>query len=173
MATFEFTVNGQAKRIESDPNRPLLDVLREDLHLTGTKFGCGEGQCRACTVLLDRRPTLSCLTAVERAEGKQIVTVEGLASGAKLHAVQQAFLEENAMQCGYCIPGMIMQTVALLERNPSPSREQIVSALNGSICRCCGYPRILSAVERAAATMRGESPEPSQAYTVQEVRYDG
>lgn len=173
MATFEFTVNGQAKRVDSDPSRPLLDVLREDLHLTGTKFGCGEGQCRACTVLVDRRPVVSCLTTVERAHGKQIVTIEGLANGDRLHPVQQAFLEENAMQCGYCIPGMILQTVALLERTPAPSRDQVVSALSSNICRCCGYPRILAAVERASAAMRGETPESTQAFVLQEVRDDG
>jgi aerobic-type carbon monoxide dehydrogenase small subunit (CoxS/CutS family) len=145
MATLELTVNGKVHRVESDPNRPLLDVLREDLHLTGTKFGCGEGQCRACTVLLDGTPSLSCLTTAERAQGKQIQTIESLAKDDKLHPVQQAFLEENAMQCGYCIPGMIMQTVALLERNPSPSEEQIVNGqteTSAAVAVIPGYCRL-------------------------------
>lgn len=148
---FELTVNGQAKTVVTDARRPLLDVLREDLGLTGTKYGCGEGQCRACTVLVDGRPTLSCLTPISRAAGARIVTIEGLAAGGALHPVQQAFLEEGAMQCGYCVPGMILTAVALLETNPNPTTDQIVAALNGNLCRCCGYPRIVAAVRRAAA----------------------
>lgn len=148
---FELTVNGQAKTVISDPRRPLLDVLREDLGLTGTKYGCGEGQCRACTVLVDGRPTLSCLTPISRVASARIVTIEGLAAGGALHPVQQAFLDEGAMQCGYCVPGMILTAVALLETNPNPTTDQIVAALNGNLCRCCGYPRIVAAVRRAAA----------------------
>jgi aerobic-type carbon monoxide dehydrogenase small subunit (CoxS/CutS family) len=150
MPIFQFVVNGQPRKVDTEPDRPLLEVLREDLDLTGTKYGCGEGQCRACTVLIDGKPALSCITPVRSAQGRRITTIEGLASGDKLHPVQQAFIDEGAMQCGYCTPGMIMQTVALLERNPKPTRAQIVEALNGNICRCCGYPRIIAAVQRAS-----------------------
>jgi len=155
MATFRFKVNGKDRRIETDPARPLLDVLREDLGLTGTKYGCGEGQCRTCTVLMDGKPAASCITPVREAEGRAIVTIEGLAQGGGLHRVQQAFLEEGAMQCGYCVPGMIVRAVALLESNPHPSRAEIVQWMDGNLCRCCGYPRILAAIERAA----GAQPE--------------
>jgi aerobic-type carbon monoxide dehydrogenase small subunit (CoxS/CutS family) len=136
--------------VDTDPERPLLEVLREDLKLTGTKYGCGEGQCRACTVLLDGRPTITCVTPVRTAAGKSIVTIEGLAAGERLHRVQHAFLEEGALQCGYCTPGMILRTVALLDRIPQPTEAQVIEALDGSLCRCCGYPRILAAVRRAA-----------------------
>ncbi len=130
--------------------RPLLEVLREDLGLTGTKYGCGEGQCRACTVLLDGRAIVSCITPVSQANGKSVTTIEGLAQNGKLHPVQQAFVDEGAMQCGYCTPGMILRSVALLDQTPKPSEQQIVDGLNGSLCRCCGYPRIVEAVKRAA-----------------------
>lgn len=152
MPQFRFTVNRQPRVVETDPDRPLLEVLREDLHLTGAKYGCGEGQCRACTVMLDGRPIVSCLTPVRVAASKNILTIEGLvpAKGARLHPVQQAFVEEGAMQCGYCIPGMILRTVALLEAHPKPSEEQLLQALDGNLCRCCGYTRILAAVRRAA-----------------------
>jgi aerobic-type carbon monoxide dehydrogenase small subunit (CoxS/CutS family) len=150
--TFQFSVNGLARRVRTEPERPLLEVLREDLGLTGTKYGCGEGQCRACTVLLDGKAVPSCVTPVRAAAGKKIVTIEGLAANGKLHRVQQAFVEEGAMQCGYCVPGMILTAVALLERNPRPSDVQIVEGLNGNLCRCCGYPRIVAAVRRAAGS---------------------
>jgi len=159
MATFRFSVNGKDHRIESDPDRPLLDVLREDLKLIGTKYGCGEGQCRTCTVLVEGKPAMSCITPVRAAEGKTIVTIEGLAQGGGLHRVQKAFLDEGAMQCGYCIPGMIVQTVALLESNPHPSEAEIIAWMNGNLCRCCGYPRILAAVRRAA----GAAPKGARA----------
>jgi aerobic-type carbon monoxide dehydrogenase small subunit (CoxS/CutS family) len=146
----QLTVNGQARRIQTDPERPLLEVLREDLGLTGTKYGCGEGQCRACTVLLDGKPVTSCLTPVRAAAGKSVVTIEGLATGGRLHPMQQAFVDEGAMQCGYCVPGMILRAAALLEQHPHPSDAQIAEGLNGNLCRCCGYPRILAAVRRAA-----------------------
>jgi aerobic carbon-monoxide dehydrogenase small subunit len=126
-------------------------VLREDLGLTGTKYGCGEGQCGACTVLLDGAAVHACITPVRTVEGRKVITVEGLAQGGVLHHVQQAFLEEGAMQCGYCTPGMIMRTVALLAANPRPTDAQIVEGLNGNLCRCNGYPRIVAAVKRAAA----------------------
>lgn len=155
MAIFQFTVNGQARRIDTAPDRPLLEVLREDFDLTGTKYGCGEGQCRACTVLMDGAPVLSCITPVRSAAGKRITTIEGLAKDGALHPVQQAFVGEGAMQCGYCTPGMVLRAAALLERTPSPSRAQILNALNGSLCRCNGYPRIVAAVEFAARLQRG------------------
>lgn len=145
----ELTLNGQPKRLIAEADRTLLDVLREDLHLTGTKYGCGEGQCRACTVLMDGAPTMSCRTKITAADGRRIETIEGLATDGQLHPVQQAFVDAGAMQCGYCVPGMIMSTVALLKRNPNPTRSQIVQALNGNLCRCCGYDNILNAVERA------------------------
>jgi len=152
MATFRFTVNGQPRSVTTEPDRPLLEVLREDLGLTGTKYGCGEGQCRACTVILDGKPIVSCVTPVRTAEGKRIVTIEGLAQGEKLHPVQQAFADEGAIQCGYCTPGMILRTVALLESHPHPTDAEITDGLDGSLCRCCGYPRIVAAVRKAEAT---------------------
>lgn len=153
-AEIQFTLNGQSKKVSTEPNRPLLDVLREDLALTGTKYGCGEGSCRACTVLLDGKPVQSCLTPVSATAGKKIETIESLCPGpdAPLHPVQKAFVEHEGMQCGYCVPGMIMTTVGLLRDKPNPSREQIVTALNGNLCRCCGYSNLLQAVEAAAKT---------------------
>lgn len=153
MATYRLTVNGQARSVECEPDRPLLEVLREDLGLTGAKYGCGEGQCRACTVLVDGTPMVSCTMPVRAAAGRRIRTIESLEADGKLHPVQQAFVEEGAMQCGYCTPGMILRTVALLEKTPKPTEAQIKEGLNGNICRCCGYPRIIAAVDRAAAMM--------------------
>jgi aerobic-type carbon monoxide dehydrogenase small subunit (CoxS/CutS family) len=150
MPQFRFTVNEQERTVDTQAERPLLDVIREDLKLTGTKYGCGEGQCRACTVMLDSKPIVSCITPVRAAAGKKIITIEGLATGDNLHRVQQAFLDEGAMQCGYCIPGMIIRTVSLLEMHPKPTETQVKEALNGNLCRCCGYPRILAAVQKAA-----------------------
>jgi len=151
MATIRFTVNGTARSVETDPERPLLDVLREDLGLTGAKYGCGEGQCGACTVLVDGKAVHSCVTRVRAAAGRKITTIEGLASGDRLHPVQQAFLDEGAMQCGYCTPGMVLGAVALLERNPKPTDAEIIDGMNGHLCRCNGYARIVPAVRRAAA----------------------
>ena len=150
MATVRLSVNGKNYRVETELDRPLLEVLREGLGMTGTKYGCGEGQCRACTVLLDGKPAVSCMMPVRSAVGKAIVTIEGLEQAGKLHTVQQAFLDEGAMQCGYCVPGMVLRAAALLESNPRPSDAQIVEAMDGNLCRCCGYPRILAAVRRAA-----------------------
>jgi aerobic-type carbon monoxide dehydrogenase small subunit (CoxS/CutS family) len=149
-ATFNFTVNGQPQRVTTDPERPLLDVLREDLHLTGTKYGCGERECGACSVLMDGKRVFSCQTSASRVEGKSITTIEGLAKGDVLHPVQQAFLDEGAFQCGYCTAGMIVAAVALLEKNPMPSDGEIATGMNNNICRCCSYPKILSAVRRCA-----------------------
>jgi aerobic-type carbon monoxide dehydrogenase small subunit (CoxS/CutS family) len=151
MATIRFTVNGTVRSVDTEPERPLLEVLREDLGLTGTKYGCGEAQCGACTVLLDNQAIFSCVTPVSAAQGRKITTIEGLAAGGMLHRVQQAFLDEGAMQCGYCTAGMILQTVALLESHPRPTQAQIVEGLNGHLCRCNGQLRILAAVRRAAA----------------------
>lgn len=147
-----FTVNGTAHALALEPARPLLEVLREDLQLTGTKYGCGEGACRACTVLVNGRAVQSCLTPVSAMNGAKIETIESLASENSLHPVQQAFIECEGMQCGYCVPGMIMTTVALLRRTTRPDRAEIIEALNGNICRCCGYSNLLAAVERAANT---------------------
>lgn len=152
-ATITLIVNGQEKTVVTDPKRPLLDVLREDLGLTGTNFGCREGQCGACTVLMDGRRTLSCITPVGKADKKKITTIEGLADNEALHPVQQAFLDEWAFQCGYCTPGMILTTVSLLNTFPQPTDEQIVMWMNGNICRCNGYVKIKKAIRRAAALL--------------------
>jgi aerobic-type carbon monoxide dehydrogenase small subunit (CoxS/CutS family) len=156
-ATITFTVNGKSRTVTTDPQRPLLDVLREDLHLTGTKYGCGEGQCRACTVLMNGKSVASCTTPVSDADKQMILTIEGLAHDGKLHPVQQAFLDEGAFQCGYCTAGMIMGTVALLKEIPKPTEADIVSRMNRHICRCCSYPKYLRAIHRAADQARKES----------------
>lgn len=145
------TVNGKERTVVTDPERPLLDVLREGLQVTGLKYGCGEGRCGACTVLMDGKRILSCVTPAGAADKKKITTIEGLADGDRLHPVQQAFLDEGAIQCGYCTPGMILSAVALLEENPRPTDEQITEWMNVNICRCNGYTKILNAVRRAAA----------------------
>jgi aerobic-type carbon monoxide dehydrogenase small subunit (CoxS/CutS family) len=150
----QFTVNGKPQRVSTDSRRSLLEVLREDLGLTGTKYGCGEGDCRACTVLVDGKPTRSCLTEIGDVQDSKIETIESLAQGATLHPVQAAFIKAEAMQCGYCVPGMIMTAVGLLRSNSAPTREQIVEALNGNLCRCCGYINILQAVQEAAKSAR-------------------
>ena len=146
----ELDVNGSRRRIDADPDRTLLSVLRDDLDLTGTKYGCGEGQCAACTVLIDGAPTRSCLTKVGSVGGKRVVTIEGLAAAGKLHPMQEAFLEADAMQCGWCTPGMILGAVSLLQRTPHPTEAQIVSGMNGHICRCGTYSRVVQAIQTAA-----------------------
>ena len=146
----ELLVNGSQRRIDADPDRTLLSVLRDDLDLTGTKFGCGEGQCAACTVLIDGVAAKSCLMKVGAVGAKSVVTIEGLASDGGLHPMQQAFLDADALQCGYCTPGMIMTAVALLRAKPQAGRDEIRDALDRNICRCGTHLRILSAVERAA-----------------------
>jgi aerobic-type carbon monoxide dehydrogenase small subunit (CoxS/CutS family) len=148
--TIALTVNGKQLTVKTDPKRMLLDVLREDLHLTGSKFGCGERQCGACTVLLDGKPAFSCSTRVTTARNRKIETIEGLADGEKLHPVQEAFLAEGALQCGYCTPGMIMTAVAMLREKPQAKREEIQKTMNRNVCRCGTYLRIVRAVERAA-----------------------
>jgi aerobic-type carbon monoxide dehydrogenase small subunit (CoxS/CutS family) len=147
----ELSVNGSRRHVDADPDRPLLSVLRDDLDLTGTKYGCGEGQCAACTVLIDGTPTKSCITKVGAVAGKRIVTIEGLAAEGKLHPVQEAFLEADAMQCGWCTPGMILGAVGLLQHTPHPTEADIVSSMNGHICRCGTYSRVVRAVQMAAA----------------------
>ncbi len=145
-------VNGRKHTVDVSPDTPLLWVIRENLGLTGTKYGCGEARCGTCAVLVDGQRILSCHTPVGRVEGKSVVTIEGLAPEGKLHPVQEAFLEEGAFQCGYCTPGMVVTTVDLLARTPDPSEEQIRGLQN--LCRCCGYPKIAKAVRNAAARMK-------------------
>ena len=150
-AKITLIVNGDERKVVTDPARSLLDVLREEFHLTGTKYGCGEGQCGACTVLMDGKKTLSCITPVARADKKKITTIEGFADGDSLHPIQQAFLDEGAIQCGYCTSGMILAAAALLKNNPKPTDQQITEGMNGNICRCNGYTKTLNAVRRVAA----------------------
>jgi len=143
-------VNGADHRVQVAEDEMLLYVLRDRLNLTGTKYGCGEGQCGACTVLLDRRPVRSCHTLATGVSGRKITTIEGLESNGQLHRVQQAFVDEEAFQCAYCTPGMIMSAVGLLASNPKPSHDEIVRGMNGNICRCGTYGRIVAAIRRAA-----------------------
>jgi nicotinate dehydrogenase subunit A len=152
----ELEVNGRHQAVDVDGTRTLLSVLREELALTGTKYGCGEGQCGACTVLLDGRAARSCRVTLAEAAGKKVTTIEGLERHGRLHPVQAAFLEVEAFQCGYCTPGMIMAAAALLESQPEPSEEDVASRLVGNVCRCGTYPRIVAAVRLAARTMRRE-----------------
>lgn len=151
-------VNGTPRSCDADADRPLLSVLREDLGLTGAKFGCGEGQCGACTVLVDGVPIRSCLTPVGTVGPQKITTIEGLERDGRLHAVQNAFLEIGALQCGYCTSGMIMSGVALLAKNPRPTDDEIIRFMDGNVCRCGVYPRILAAIKRAAAELNGGRP---------------
>jgi aerobic-type carbon monoxide dehydrogenase small subunit (CoxS/CutS family) len=150
----EVKVNGKSVRIDADEKRSLLSVLRDDIDLTGAKYGCGEGQCGACTVLIDGVATRSCITDVGEVAGKQITTIEGLDQNGKLHPLQEAFLRAGAMQCAYCTCGMIMSGVALLKKNPNPTREEIVRGMNGNICRCGTYQRIIAAISQAAKGMK-------------------
>jgi aerobic-type carbon monoxide dehydrogenase small subunit (CoxS/CutS family) len=147
---FKINVNGQDRLVTTDEQRTLLEVLREELGLCGTKLGCGEGECGACTVLVNGRAVRSCITAVGEISGAKVQTIEGLASGNTLHPVQQAFIDKQAMQCGFCVPGQIMSAVALLAEKAHPSREEIIASMSENICRCCNYPSILAAVEQAA-----------------------
>ncbi len=150
MRVLELQVNGTKRRVEVDGERSLLSVLRDELDLTGAKYGCGEGQCGACTVLVDGRAVRSCLTQAASAEGKQITTVEGLERNGALHPLQEAFLAVDAMQCGYCTAGMIMSGVGLLKKTPNPTDAEILRAMEGNICRCGTYPRIVAAIRQAA-----------------------
>lgn len=152
----KLTVNGQEHTVEADPSTTLLEVLHDDLGLTGAKYGCGEAQCGACTVLLDGQPARSCLVPLSAVEGVPIGTIEGLEKDGVLHPLQQAFLDEDAMQCGFCVTGMILEAVALLKRIPNPTEEQIAQGLQGHVCRCGVYPRIVAAVKRAAAPQEAQ-----------------
>jgi len=154
MSAVVLIVNGEERHVDAPPQESLLSVLRNCLDLTGTKYGCGEGQCGACTVLLNGMPVRACLTSLSAAIDKKIVTVEGLERSGKLHPVQEAFLAEEAFQCGYCTSGMIMSAVALLSNNPRPNETQIKRAMNGNICRCGTYPRVIAAIKRAATASR-------------------
>ena len=153
----EIIVNGVRHAVDAEPETPLLSVLRDDLELTGTKYGCGEGQCGACTVLIDGAPAHSCITRLSSVAGKRITTIEGLAAGGRLHPVQEAFLHAGAMQCGYCTAGMIVASAGLLASNPNPSEAQIKQALEGNVCRCGTYPRIVAAVRLAAKATPAQS----------------
>ena len=150
MRVLELQVNGTRRRVEVDGERSLLSVLRDELDLTGAKYGCGEGQCGACTVLVDGRAVRSCLTQAASVEGKQVTTVEGLERNGDLHPLQEAFLAVDAMQCGYCTAGMIMSGVGLLKKTPNPTDAEILRAMEGNICRCGTYPRIVAAIRQAA-----------------------
>ena len=152
--TITFTLNGQSRSVTTEPDRLLLEVLREDLDLIGTKYGCGEAQCGACTVLVDGVPIRSCVTNLESVKGKKVTTIEGLPVNGKLHPVQEAFLAENAFQCGYCTPGMIVGLAGWLTQRPALSTEEILKRMNGHLCRCCGYPNIAKAIRRAVTEAR-------------------
>jgi aerobic-type carbon monoxide dehydrogenase small subunit (CoxS/CutS family) len=155
--TVRFKLNGKEVAVETSPERMLLWVLRTDLGHTGAKYGCGEGYCGACTVLVDGKPTLACQFPLAKAEGRSVLTIEGLAKGGRLHPIQQAFIDHGAMQCGYCTPGMILRAYALLLQDPDPAEEDIADVLEGNLCRCNNYRRIIAAVRAVsqAPKMRG------------------
>jgi len=161
-AQIAFELNGEPCAVAFAPHKTLLEVLREDLGLTGTKHGCELGECGTCTVLLDGRPVLSCLVLGLACDGHHITTIEGMARGADLHPLQTAFADLGAAQCGYCTPAFLLAAQALLEQNPKPSRDDIKQALAGNLCRCTGYIKIYEAVELAAARLRGEDAQPSR-----------
>jgi aerobic-type carbon monoxide dehydrogenase small subunit (CoxS/CutS family) len=153
----EISVNGATMALDVSADRSLLDVLREELGLTGCKIGCGEGACGACTVLIDGQPARACITPVGDVGGRLVHTIEGLEQHGRLHPLQQAFLDAGAFQCGYCTPGMIMSGVALLSQQPEPSEHEIIRFMDGNICRCGAYARIVRAIQQAAAELRGRS----------------
>ena len=153
----QFKLNGETVRLKVDGERMLLWVLRTDLGLTGPKFGCGEEQCGACTVLVDGEAILSCQTPVKDVKGKEVVTIEGLARNGEIHPLQKAFIEHDALQCGFCTPGMILKAYSLLAKTPQPTREQIVQGMEQNLCRCGSYPRVLQAIEAASRAMKGGS----------------
>jgi carbon-monoxide dehydrogenase small subunit len=158
-AHIEFTLNGEPAEVAFAPHKTVLEVLREDLNLMGTKHGCELGECGTCAILLDGRSVLSCLVLGLDMEGREIVTIEGMAENGQLHPLQETFADTGAAQCGYCTPGFLLVAKELLEVNPQPSREEIKEALSGNLCRCTGYIKIYEAVELAAARMRGEEME--------------
>jgi len=153
--TIRFTLNGAETELVTDPNQTLLWVLRNQLGLTGTKFGCGIGFCGACTVLIDMEPVRSCMLPVSEVEGKSVITIEGLASNGELHPLQKAFIDHDALQCGYCTSGMILTAVGMLMKNPSPTRQEIIEGLEDNLCRCGAHTRIIDAVQTAANEMKG------------------
>lgn len=157
MRKIHFTVNGKPYDIEVKPWNTLLEVIREELQLTGTKEGCGNGECGACTVIMDGKAVNSCLVLAPEADGKDILTIEGLADGDKLDPLQEAFINHGGMQCGFCTPGMIMSAKALLNSNPNPSEEEIREAIAGNFCRCTGYTKIIESISAAAGSMKGGS----------------
>jgi aerobic-type carbon monoxide dehydrogenase small subunit (CoxS/CutS family) len=154
--TITLIINNETYDVVVEPNRTLLEVLRNDLHLTGTKESCGEGACGSCTVLVDDQPVRSCLTLAVAMEGRHITTIEGLSQGGALHPVQNAFVTHHAIQCGFCSPGMILTAYALLKENPSPTEEEIRRAISGNVCRCTGYAKIVEAIKSLAAEGRQE-----------------
>jgi carbon-monoxide dehydrogenase small subunit len=155
MKNIKLSVNGTAYEFSVKPNATLLDVIREDLGLTGTKEGCGNGECGACTVIIDGKTANSCITLAAEANGKEITTIEGLPQGEKLHPIQEAFVEVGGMQCGFCTPGMVLSAKVLLDAIPSPTEEQIRKGLEGNFCRCTGYTKIIESVKVAAEKVRG------------------
>ncbi len=161
----EFTVNGERHTVMVDTRRTLLEVLRETLGLTGTKEMCNKGDCGGCTVIMDRKPVLSCLTLAIEAQGKEIVTIEGLSDGHELHPIQQAFVESGAIQCGYCTPGFIMSAKALLDRNPRPTEDDVKEGIANNICRCTGYVQIVEAIQAAAKVMNSRTKRPMKSAT--------
>lgn len=150
----EFVLNGEEARLETSPDRRVVDLIREDLGLTGAKEGCGAGECGACTILVDGEARLSCLMLAAQLDGRRVTTIEGLASAGTLHPVQEAFIGHGAVQCGFCTPGMVLSAVHLLERNPEPTRDEIREGLAGNLCRCTGYVKIVDAVEAASRKLR-------------------
>jgi aerobic carbon-monoxide dehydrogenase small subunit len=156
MKQINLTVNGKQYQVAVAPSRTLLEVIREDLGLTGTKEGCGMGECGACTVIMDRKTVNSCLVLAAEADGKTILTIEGLADGGQLHPLQQAFADNGGLQCGFCTPGMILSAKALLDENPDPSDEDIKQGIAGNFCRCTGYAKIFASIKAAARTMGGK-----------------
>jgi aerobic-type carbon monoxide dehydrogenase small subunit (CoxS/CutS family) len=153
--TIRFTLNGTETELVTDPNQTLLWVLRNQLRLTGTKYGCGIGFCGACTVLIDMEPVRSCILSVSEVEGKSVITIEGLASNGELHPLQKAFIDHDALQCGYCTSGMILTAAGMLMKNPSPTRQEIIEGLEDNLCRCGAHNRIIDAVQTAANEMKG------------------
>jgi aerobic-type carbon monoxide dehydrogenase small subunit (CoxS/CutS family) len=153
--TIDFQLNGKPVHLDTDPQRPLLWALRADLATTGPKFGCGIGWCGACTVLVDKTARRSCLTRLASVKGKEVMTIEGLASGDTLHPLQQAFVEQGAMQCGFCTSGMILNAYGLLLGNPNPTETDVIRAMDDNLCRCGAHPRIIRAILSAAQTMKG------------------
>lgn len=152
----ELRINGRTHKLDTDTQRPLLSVLRDELNLTGSKYGCGEGECGACTVLIDGVAERSCIVSVGDTTGREITTIEGLSANGKLHPLQQAFIDQGAMQCGYCIPGMIMSAAELIRLNPDPSPAAIIKHMDGNVCRCGTYPRIEAAIRKAASMKGGD-----------------